>query len=337
VPRLPHALPRYLLLYALALAIPAHACVSIPAPPTLELKAMYGDSRSSVFIAANEAANGQTLSPIYSFFSTTEKALDSGNARPGNPDSDCAFQLFNAWARAGALTFEPAAYEGTGKVKRGLLNPGFQMIGLKFRAAGYVLDDTALAWLRRMDEENVTFYTRGTNRANQRVWAATGAALNALLQRDAAALAFQDQVWHEAIAAIGQNGFIPAELTRGQQALVYHLYSLSATLVLEKAREALGYPVTAADQAALARLTSAIGKSLCDPSQIEQLAQAKMVIPQEQWAYPVPNAFLDSSTDAVDSANANWSRCTPPPTNFDARDMGGDTRRSVQVLKSLQR
>lgn len=310
----------------------AHAesvCPSNPPMPTLELKSMYSDSKGSVINSANEDANSKIMEPIFTFFRTTERALDEANARPGNPDTDCAFRLFGQWAQAGALTFEPRAYDGQGKVKRGLLNPGFQMIGIKFRAAGYSLDGTMLAWLRKMDQENVEFYTKGTNRANQRVWAATGAALNNVLERDPVALAFQDKVWHEALAAIDNDGFIAAELERGQQALVYHIYSLSATLVLEAARNALGYSESVEERQRVKKLAEAIGETLCDPHKMEELAKAKIRIPDGQWAYQVTNGF------GGDRFNANWSRCGLPQTDFNARDMGGDSYRSAAILSRL--
>lgn len=305
-------------------------CPSSPPMPTLELKSMYSDSKGSIIDSANEDANAQIMAPIFTFFRTMERALDAADAHPGNPDTDCAFQLFGQWAKAGALTVEPQVYEGQGKVKRGLLNPSFQMIGIKFRAAGYTLDGTILAWLRKMDQENVDFYTKGTNRANQRVWAATGAALNNVLERDPVALAFEDQVWREALAAITDDGFIAAELERGQQALVYHLYSLSATLVLEAARHALGYSETAEERQRVKKLAVAIGETLCDSHRMEELAKAKIRIPDGQWAYQVTNGF------GGDRLDANWSRCGLPQTDFNARDMGGDSRRSAAILNGLR-
>ncbi len=304
-------------------------CPSIPPMRTLELNSMYSDAKGSVINGANEDANSKTMDPIFTFFRTMERALDGANAHPGNPDSDCAFQLFGRWAEASALTFEPQVYEGQGKVKRGLLNPGFQMIGLKFRAAGYTLNGRMLAWLRKMDQDNVEFYTKGTNRANQRVWAATGAALNNVLERDPVALAFQDHVWHEALAAIDNDGFIAAELERGQQALVYHIYSLSATLVLEAARNTLGYSESSEERQRVKKLALAIGETLCGSHKMEELAKAKIRIPDGQWAYEITNGF------GGDRLDANWSRCGLSQTDFNARDMGGDSRRSAMILSGL--
>ena len=311
---------------------PAHGeapCKAIPPLATLVLKSMYSDAKSSVADAANEADNARAKAPIFDLFRTTEQALDQANAHPGEAVSDCAFRNFSDWARAGALTFEPPVYDGQGKVTRGLLNPSFQMIAIKFRAAGYTLDPTMLAWLAKMNRENVEFYVKGSNRANQRVWAAAGAALNDLVERDVAAERFADQVWHEAIAAIRNDGLIEAELTRGQQALVYQMYSLSATLVLEAARQARGAEESAGDKQRLDLLIAAIGHALCDSSEMEKLAGAKIRIPDGEWAYEIINGFAEQRLDA------NWSRCGLPATDFDARDMGGNSKRSAEILARM--
>lgn len=315
-----------------AAAAPAHGetpCKAIPPLSTLVLKSMYSDAKSSVIDAANATDNAKIEAPIFDLFGASEHALDRPNARPGDAESDCAFRNFSAWARAGALTFEPPVYDSGGKVKRGLLNPSFQMIAIKFRAAGYTLDPTLLAWLAKMNRENVDFYAKGANRANQRVWAAAGAALNDLVEHDPAAERFDDQVWQEAIAAIRNDGLIDAELGRGQMALVYHMYSLSATLVLEAARHARGGSETPQDRQRLSLLIAGIGRALCDPTPMQKLAGAKMSIPNGEWAYEVINGFAEGRLDT------NWSRCGLPPTDFNARDMGGDTRRSVALLEHM--
>jgi hypothetical protein len=326
-------LPSLMFLTLLAAASPpAHGetpCKAIPPLATLILKRMYSDAKSSVVDAANEADNAKTKAPIFDLFRATEHALDQTNAHPGNAESDCAFRNFSDWARAGALTLEPPVYDGQGKVTRGLLNPSFQMIAIKFRAAGYTLDPVMLAWLRKMNDANVAFYVKGTNRANQRVWAATGAALNHLVEPNPASEHFADQVWHEAIAAIRNDGLIEAELTRGQQALVYHMYSLSATLVLEAARRAHGAEESSEDRQRLDLLIGAVGRALCDPAPIAKLTGSAIRIPDGEWAYEVINGFAEGRLDS------NWPRCGLPATDFDARDVGGDSRHSAAILAHI--
>ena len=184
----------------------------------------------------------------------------------------------------------PKPYNRDGTVKRGEYLIGLNVLALKFRAAGFALDPTVIDWLHTLNRENLSFYEKASNRGNLRVWAAAGAALFALIQPDAGALGFQDQVWHEAMAAIHDDGTIDAELARGQRALIYHMFSFSAALVLHAAREGLGYRDTPADTARLKLLADMIGQSLCDPKPFAARAQANQEIPGD-WAYRVPLGF----------------------------------------------
>lgn len=122
-----------------------------------------------------------------------------------------------------------------------------------------------------------------------------------------------------------------ADFARGQQALDYHIYSLSATLVLAKARSAPGDEASAEENQPLRQFADAIGQALCDPRKMQDLATSPIRIPDGQWAYEVTNGF------GGDLLGADWSRCGPPPTDFNARDMGGDSRRSLAILSSLRR
>jgi len=305
-------------------------CPEIGPMRTLVLKSTYKDAKNSIQDEANEAENAKILAPLTHFFDVLNHAVDAADARPGNSETDCAFQLFQQWAAAGALTFEPEIYEGQGKVTRGLRNPAFQVLGLKFRERGFTLDDPLQRWLRKMDRENVDFYAKGGNRANQRVWAATGAALDGLITRDPVSLQFQDQVWHETIDAVRGDGFIEAELTRGQMALAYHMYSLSATLMLESARTALGYGETPAEKQKIRLLENAIGRALCNPSEMERRAGTKMIIPGS-WAYGIIDGFARSPKDI----NPDWEKCALPSTDFHARDYGGDSRHTAELLAAL--
>ena len=161
-----------------------------------------------------------------------------------------------------------------------------------------------------------------------RIWAAATAALHAVIERDPTALAFQDQVWHEAIAAIHDNGTIDAELDRGHRALVYHMYSFSGTLVLRAARAALGYTQTPQEHARLKLLADSIGHWLCTPHELEVLANYPQEIPGD-WAYPVIDGF---GADLLDN---DWSRCGQGNGRVNASASGGDTRLSAELLARI--
>lgn len=312
--------------------LPAHAetaCQIIPPVRTLVLESMYTDPKASVEDREAEQRNAALIRGVSTFMTAAENAIDKPAAHPGDPEADCAFSQFEAWARAGALTMEPTPYNGPGKINRGLLNPGFQMIGVKFRAAGFTLTEPILFWLRTMNAENMQFYEKGPNRGNQRVWAATGAAMHALLDHDPESLRFQNQVWHEAIAAIHDNGSIDAELSRGQRALVYHLYSFGATVLLHSSRQALGYADNPGDIARLRLLGQLIGRSMCDQNEMNALAATQQEVPGA-WAYRLFTGFADSDLQGED-----WARCEPPNVAAFEWGSGGDPRRSAAILKQL--
>ena len=98
---------------------------------------------------------------------------------------------------------------------------------------------------------------------------------------------------------------------------------------MESARSALGAKETASDKQKIKLLEDGIGRSLCKPSEMERLAQAKIRIPDGEWAYEVTNGFGGASLEAA------WSKCKPPAKDFNARDMGGDSRRSAAILAQL--
>jgi hypothetical protein len=183
-----------------------------------------------------------------------------------------------------------------------------------------------------MNAKNVEFYEKGSNRANQRIWAAAGAALHALIDHDPESLRFQNQVWREAINGIDEQGYATVELGRGQQAFTYNLYSFSATLMLRAAREALGYKTTPAENKHLKLMADKMAKLACDESEIDRLAQTAQQMPNV-GGYQVIYAFAND-------LGADWARCAPQTTkdaDYFARGFGGDTRHSFKVLKQSAR
>ena len=102
-------------------------CQIIPPMATLVLESIYTDAKGSIEDHAAEDRNAAQNKDLRTFMALVENALDKSTARPGNPETDCAFKQFDSWARAGALTFEPPSYNREGKISRGLINPGYEL------------------------------------------------------------------------------------------------------------------------------------------------------------------------------------------------------------------
>ena len=307
-------------------AVPS--CPDFPPVLSLHLVGIYTDARQSVPDAVAEKKNSDLTTGVDQFLRSIEQALDRPGVHSGDPAADCAFENFKKWAQSGALTVEPKPYNRDGTVKRGEYLIGLNMLALKFKAAGYTLDPTIITWLRTLNHENMDFYEKASNRGNLRIWAAAATALFALVQRDSQALGFQNRVWHEAMTAIRGDGMIDAELARGQRALIYHMFSFSATLMLHEAREALGYRDSPSDTAKLKSLADMIGRALCDPQVLAVPAQAKQEIPGD-WGYRVPIGF------GADLLDENWSPCGRPHASLSDPTSGGDTQHAATILKQL--
>src|SRR4030088_3507613 len=110
----------------------------------------------------------------------------------------------------------------------------------------------------------------------------------------------------------------------------YHMFSLSATLVLRSARTALGPPETADDKHRLRLLADMIGRTLCDPREMERTAKATQEVPGD-WAYRVPIGY------GFDLLNGHWSRCARPKADLSDPTSGGNARHSADVLSRLAR
>ena len=292
----------------------------------LELEQFYSDPKFSVVNQAAEERNNARVKPVDDFMRSIEQAPDHTN-NPADPAAmSCAYNAYRSWAEAGALTGEPPTFNSEGALKRSSYLVGLNLLALKFKAAGYPLDQAILGWLYTLNAKNVNFFEHGSNRGNLRVWSGAIAALHAVVDRDPIFRRYQDQVWHEAIAAIHDDGTIDAEMARGARALIYHMFSLSATLVLHDARRALGYPDAPADMARLHLLIDTVGKTLCDPHRFDAPAHAAQEIPGD-WAYRVPNGF------GPDLLTADWTRCGMPKAALSDTTFGGDTSVSAAALK----
>ena len=304
------------------------ACIAFPPVMTLVLGDIYSDAHGSISNEAMVEKNKEQTEKIDAFLRSGEHALDGPAAGVGDAASDCAYDNFRKWAKAGALTVEPEPYNRQGKVSRGEYLIGIDVLALKFKAAGFFLDHDTMLWLHRLNDENLTFYEHTTNRGNLRIWAAAAAALDGSIENNPSARSFQDEVWHEALGAIRNDGTIDGEMARAHRALIYHMFSFSATLVLRSARSALGYVESRADHARLELLADMIGKTLCDPKRIEPAAHAAQEIPGA-WAYRVPLGF------GSDLLNADWSKCAQPDVGLSDPGSGGDTKHTADMLRQL--
>jgi len=305
-----------------------NACPSYPPVMYLNLAPIYRDARNSIPDTAAERQNSEQSAVVTNFMSYIENALDAPIGKGDSVAVVCAYKAFGSWAAAAALTEQPKHYNLQGTVKRDQVLIGLDLLALKFRALGYLINSTMVNWLRTLNDQSIDFYQHGSNRGNLYVWSGAAAALFALIERDSKSLQYQDQVWWNAISKIRDDGTIDGEMARGQRALIYHMYSFSATLVLRAAREALGYPQSPTSEARVKLLADKIGKTLCDPGIMGITAKATQEIPGD-WGYRILVGF------GRDLLSEDWDRCGKLHGSLSDSGFGGDARHSAAILKQL--
>ncbi len=302
------------------------ACPRFAPVMALDLEDIYHDSRSSIPDAAAEKRNQARLQQLTDFMRFIEQEVDDGDARRGQGGT-CAFEAFRVWAVAGALTKQPfVRYSREGTITRGQDLIGLLVIALKLKNAGFTLDDTITGWLRILTSQDLVFFEKATNWGNLYYWSGAAAVLFTLIDHDQRALAYQKKVWQAAITDIRDDGTIEREMARGQRALIYHMYSFSALLMLRAGRESLGYRTNGTAAARLRLLADLIGRTLCNPQAMGKAANARIEIPGD-WAYRVPIGL------GRDLLSEDWSRCGNLNGNANDIGFGGDARGTAAVLR----
>jgi poly(beta-D-mannuronate) lyase len=312
------SLPIILVVYGSAVCAEPLSCQTFEPITALSGIAFYADAKGSKPDPKREAANQKIQAPVYAFMGYVEKAVDA----PGDPQAmSCALSEFDRWAKAGALTGKPGDTEA--RVSRVFMVTGLNLIALKFEMRGAHLSPQTLTWLTTLTHEIAEDYK--DFRGNVYEWTGGAAAVLALMTRDTQAMQYQNDVWHNSLALIQPDGFLPAELARGSRALIYHGTALSGLLILKDARARLGEAENTADISRLKRLADATGAALCNPAQLAKLAGAKQEMPGD-WGFRVPYGFSDNFL------SQDWFRCGVTPHSYSAVNTGGDTRVSDKAI-----
>lgn len=273
--------------------------------------------------------NQQQTKAITDFLVYAESALDRGG-HPGDPASDCAYLNLLAWARAGALLQDAVPYSTASNVERMFKTPAFNVLTLKFEDAGYKLTPEVLAWLKALNHKSIDWCGRASVTGNQKVWCGAMAALYCLIQPDQKALKFQDEVWRDSIASIGDDGVIESELGRGQMVLIYHNLWLSGVLMMRAARQSMGQYSGAEKNARIKLVADFIGKELCDHSELLRRAKVSALYKQPHiYERMFPSTIKVFGSDLF---NSDWDSCARRDIEYFNSDVGGDLRKTRDVL-----
>jgi poly(beta-D-mannuronate) lyase len=310
------------LVLSLAAGAAEAACPSFAVVDRIEGAKFYADEAGSVVDPQAQRRNEELQAPVRKMLGFVETALDTAEAR--SPASDCAFEIIQQWAGQRALLDPPASTQG--QVERARFAIGLNVIALKLKRFDYPLGNGILGWLKDLNDAVMTYFEKGTNRANLYMWSGVAAASFALLGADVRSTAYENSVWRGSIAEISADGFLPRELTRAHRALIYHQYAFSALLMLRQIRLALGQHESESDRAALRRLAVRISSSLCDPSAMAAASGATQEMPNHT-AFRVPAVFGGGLLDA------NWGKCGSTPPHHNDVNLGGRLDLTARLLR----
>jgi hypothetical protein len=266
-------------------------CPDVPAPPEMmqtESKYRADDNSKSAIDDAAAAARDETVQPIRnSVRLLTRIAYAQSNDRQAG--SECVLQNIDRWAAAHSLTDMRSADAILTRDR------WVAEIALATRAASRVVplsdDRQALysAWFGRLARDTMDAYLlrvgpkSRTN--NHRYWAGLSvAAIGYLLDQSE----FKD--WGKASFEIGAcqvdgNGFLPAELARGERALDYHVYALRPLAAIVRLASDSGEQLGSKCLEGFRRLDTMTRSALEDPSRFERLAGLRQLIGTREESY----------------------------------------------------
>jgi poly(beta-D-mannuronate) lyase len=285
----------------------------------VEAAPVYADVQGSVVDPAKLHLHEQQILPLRNFVTDASKRADS----PDRNDRVCALRMMREWADARAIETPPSDFGGLRELER--FSIALNVIALKLRADGMDIEPL-LDWLGNLNRIVTGRFGAQSRVNNLYIWSGVAAASYALLSGDVASRRYENDVWRQGIAAIRADGFVDSELRRGERALLYHVYDLSALLTLRAFRAALGESDSAQEHASLARLVERVGSSLCDRSEI---ATASGSAVQES---PRTIEFAPIIAFAGDFASPRFLRCAPPDIPNTDPILGGRFDKLAAIL-----
>jgi poly(beta-D-mannuronate) lyase len=237
----------------------------------------YTDKKASVADPQKVKQDAEVIRPLQMYLIHLAAILDAPAATPAA--LDCAVEMLNRWAAAGAMLTEPDNFEGVRE--RARFTIGLNIIALKLSKAGHPVNQATRDWLHSLSLAAVRDFASRPLKDNLYIWSGVDAASDAVLSGDASERNYASDVWRNGIEAINQNGTVATELARGSRALLYHQYYLSGLLMLRSFRQTLGDNPTPADQAKLKSLTDLVAGGL-----LKKMAVARLEITPKEATKP---------------------------------------------------
>lgn len=295
-------------------------CRLVAAPTgTFLVEGFYADRQGSVIDGARRAAREQAVAPYEDFVRLVQGQADAF-ALGGDPAAArCGLDNLAGWARAGvlagALASPQADYER---------NWYLAALALAYLKLVPVADPDSRGviepWLGRMARSAETVLDRGTIPPNNlSYWAGLALAAAGLATGTPDLEARAARVLRDGLAAVGPDGTLPQEMSRGEKALDYHAFAAAPLTALALIETARGRRF---DRDALVRLAERAISGLGDTAFFVGRAGAAQVAPAA-WNL----AWLGIYRALVPD------RRTLPPYAAASHFLGGDVSATIAAIR----
>lgn len=244
----------------------AKECPTFDPVRTVQALSHYSDEAGSDVDVENREATFELTRSIRQLVSYSADAMDSR----ATERIECSFGRLKEWAAAGALLGQPTNFAG--KRQRLRYAQGINVVLLKAADNGKRID-VVQDWAQQVTRDVVADF-RGRKRIdNLRIASGIAAASSALLVADPRLEAYGARTLALALKAITAEGFVPAELTRGSRARLYHAAYLSGVITLKAIMERLAEEHAVYGEDRVSRLAQTLSESFCNPSVLSSKAK----------------------------------------------------------------
>ncbi|APO79618.1 alginate lyase protein (plasmid) [Rhizobium etli 8C-3] len=269
-------------------------CVSIPAPPAmLQTQSKYrvdDKSKSSVDAEALEARD-RSVQPIRNSIRllTNIAYAASNNSVVAQARAECVLHNVDRWASAKALTDMRTvdAYlsrdRWVAEIALAVRSASKQVKLSSERRALYS------TWFSRLARDTMDAYSfrlgpkSKTN--NHRYWAGLSVAAVGFLLDNADFKTWGKTSFEIGACQVDDRGFLPAELSRGEKALDYHVYALRPLAAIIKLASDSGEPLQSRCLDRFKRLTAMTREALQDPTEFERVAGQRQATISSETSY----------------------------------------------------
>lgn len=302
-------------------ALWAKECPTFEPVRTVQALSHYSDEAGSEVDEENRSATFELTRSIRQLVSYSGEAMD----RRATDRMECSFGQLKVWAAADALLGQPANFAG--KRNRLRYAQGINVVLLKAADHG-MRADKVQDWAQQVTRAVVADF-RGRKRIdNLQVASGIAAASSALLVADPLLEAYGARTLALALEEISNEGFVPAELTRGSRARLYHAAYLSGVVTLKAIMERLSEEQDLGSEDRISRLAQTVSESFCDPSLMSSRAK---VGSQQDVALAT---FAPVQALTPDLWQQTLARCVRGKVPMVNPAGGGDWREFARVLGS---